>query len=212
MKFTVVVTVFEREHLVPRVLHGLASQTYSDWNAIFIEDGSYPLAKQTVKDFADKTGLKVGYRSMPHAGGKYGNAARRRGLEIADGEYVCFLGHDCLIDPDYLATHAEGIDGDHRRVSVVQCRYWATKDWKEQRNFEIETYDRVLPAADANPQHFAMGDVDLTCLAFPRKEALRYGVFEEGMQYRYDADWFSFETCRHSLPVVFTPKVVCAHF
>lgn len=211
MKFTVVVTVFEREHLVPNILHCLAAQRHEDWDAVFVEDGPHPQAREMVTKFTDQSELPISYRSTPRAPKRFGNAARRKGLEVATGDFVCFVGHDCLIDPDYLHAHDRAIRSKpYPPVSVVQCRYWTLRRRNGQPR-AVPKYGGILPA-DPDPDSWRMGNIDLTCIAFPRELARNVGVFDESMQWKYAADWHSFSAVREFAPAVFTPRVVCAHF
>jgi len=213
MKFTVVVTVFQREHLIPRILHGLASQTHEDWDAIFISDGPHTEAKKSVLTFAVNTGLAIRWTTGSRRPGVFGNHLRRQGLEAATGDYVCFVGHDCLIDPEYLANHKRAIYSHLEDIlSVVQCRYWTLRDPKTGVKMGTELYQGLLPPTGESPEKFQHGSVDLTSMAFPRDAALEHGVFSHDLMRKYGADWWSFDKCRKHLLVVFTPGVVCAHF
>ena len=214
VKFTVVVTVYEREYLIPRILHSLCAQKHEGWNAIFLSDGPHTEALGSVRTFARRVSLPISWMTADRRRGLWGNHLRRRGLEEATGDYVCFIGHDCLIDSDYLSTHAEAIATcPGNPLSIVQCRYWTTRDDKTHRSSGVERFKGVIPAeAVKPPENFQQGDVDLTCVAFPREAALKHGAFSSDLMQRYNADWLSFDKCREFLPVVFTPDVVCAHF
>lgn len=210
MKISIVVTIYKREHLIPQVLYCLASQSHSDWEAIFIADGPHSHARKIVDDYGKTSTRPIRYRTAPRAPGCFGNVSRYMGLQIAEGDYVCFLGHDCLIDPGYLQAHAEAA-GQEPCLSVVQCRYWTVRD-PQGRPYEVPRFKGILPPR-VSPERWRMGSVDLTCMAFERDSALRYGVFGKAMQREYAADWLSFDRCRSAgLPVVFTPQVLCAHF
>lgn len=213
MKFSIVVTVYQRENLVSRVLHCLAAQKHCDWEALFISDGPHPASKSAVSDFAKQTGLPVRYHSLRFARGCYGNVSRSKGLELAGGDFVCFVGHDCLIDADYLAVHAHAIERHGSPcLSVVQCRYWSLLNISRRRQARIERFHGIMPAAGTKPERFAQGGVDLTCIAFPRRQTVEAAAFGAAMRRSYEADWLAFDRVRKRVPVVFTEKIVCAHF
>lgn len=213
MKFTVVVTVFQKEYLVPRMLHCLASQTCVDWAAHFIADGRHALAQDAVRSFAEQTGLPVSWVTGERRRGSHGNHLRRQELHVATGDYVCFIGHDCLIDPDYLAIHREQIEvaGKKPVISVVSCRFWHDKHWKTQQPLAMETYRGILPPP-SDPDKWKMGDLDLTCVAFPVSVARTQEAFHTSFERRYAADWLSYQACLSVVKVVVSRKVVCAHF
>jgi len=210
-KFTVVVTVYEREHFIPRILHCLAAQQYTKWDAIFVYDGYSITSRQQVESFQYATDLPIRFFDAVTVAGKWGNPARRMGLQSATGDFVCFIGHDCLIDKDYLSVHADQIGRDSEVLSVVSCRYWTLREPITAQPIEHPRYSRIVPPTVESPL-FSWGDVDLTCMAFPRQKSLEVGVFGPEDDLVYSADWTGFEKCRAVMPVRVSTDVVCAHF
>lgn len=210
MKFSIIVTVYEREYLVPRLLHCLASQTHLDWEALFYSDGPHTKAESAVRMFSQESGCPVSWMTCEQKG-LFGNPLRRRGLREATGDYVCFIGHDCLLDPEFLESHNQQIEASQQPViSVVSCRYWHARDWNTGQELPIEQYRGILPPPESRPEDWGMGELDLTCIAFHAATAKRDGVFEAALDRKYAADWHSYQNC--DIPTVFSQKVVCAHF
>lgn len=211
MRFSVIVTVFEREELVPRILDSLQQQTYRNWEAIFVADGHHPDAEECVLSFNRNVGGRLRYETLPRAVGTYGNVSRRVGMARATGDYLCFIGHDCLLHPTYLETHAENakVEG---ALSLVQCRYWTNRE-HQGKNRRVCRYVGIIPSSDKPPQNLGIGEVDLTCMAFPMAAAQQAKVFRSAWDKHYAADWFSYEAClKIGTPVSFADKVVATHF
>ena len=136
MKFTIVMTVYKREELFLHALYTVLQQDYTDWELIILADGPHPSAEAATKlikndqyhAFWERPNLteRIHYHSCKRAPkGTVGNSLRRRGLKLATGDYVCFVGHDCLLDKDYLSTHKANIEkADRNCVSVVSALYW----------------------------------------------------------------------------------------
>lgn len=220
-EFTIVMTVFRRISLLPRALFSVLSQAGDPtptWELAILADGPHPRGEAMIGEFLERApayrGL-VSYATLPHAPGCWGNVARRVGLLAARGRYTCFLGHDCLLGQGYLAAHAENI-GDVAAgpvLSVVDVHYWRTRDMLDhRRDLGREVYHGTLPRRDVAPDAWRVGDIDLTCIAFPTGEAVRGDLFGAGTATQYTADSLGFLALRDRLPVRYRPGVVAAHF
>tara|TARA_Y100001938_G_scaffold136815_1_gene200202 strand:+ start:53608 stop:54318 length:711 start_codon:yes stop_codon:yes gene_type:complete len=236
MKFTIVVTVYKREVLFLHALYTVLQQDYKDWELIVLTDGPHPATEHAVEliktdryhAFWARPGVKdrIHFQALPKApSGTVGNPLRRRGLELASGDYICFLGHDCLLDKDYLSTHLHNIQKEEGScVSVVSALYWTedpgmiryTHDGSEVPVFpNVPSFIGKIPWSYTGKIDLAKatsGELDLTCFAMPTVEARQVGVFSPDMDYAYDADFQSFARLRTILPVVFTSKTVAGHF
>ena len=121
MKFTIVMTAYKREELFLHALYTVIQQDYPDWELIVIADGPHPNIERAVdlvkedqyQAFWDRPSIpsRISYHELAKSpAGTVGNPGRRAGLELATGDYICFVGHDCLIDKNYLSTHKSLID------------------------------------------------------------------------------------------------------
>ena len=231
MKFTIVMTVYKREELFLHALYTVIQQDYPDWELIVIADGPHPniehavslIQKDTYQAFWDRAdlGKRISYHEYTDSpAGTVGNPLRRRGLELATGDYICFVGHDCLIDKNYLSTHKALIDKKGETcVSVVSVLYWT--DWPSQVTQGNHVQAAIPEFIGRIPWSYTgkismdtakTGEVDLTCLCFPVIESRQVGVFSPDLDNAYDADFQSFAKLRNLLPVVFTSKPVAGHF
>jgi glycosyltransferase involved in cell wall biosynthesis len=214
--FTVVVTVHRRTELVPCILFGMLRQTWPGWELIVVADGPHPAARSIVDNFraaAPDVADRVRYLACPAAPGSWGNVARLRGLELAAGDYTAFLGHDCIALPGYLAAHAENVAREPGCLSLVDVDMWATRtSGRAEVLLPHAEYRGVLPRRDRPPAALEIGDVDLTCMAFPTAKARELHVFAERPQ-RYRADYAdAYLICAGAMPVLHRPGVVAGHF
>ena len=98
VKVSVIVPVYNAEKYVSKCFDSLVNQSLKDIEIIVIDDGSTDKTQEIVKDYANKDGrIKIITQTNQKQG-----AARNRGLEIAQGEYVTFVDADDWIDGDYL--------------------------------------------------------------------------------------------------------------
>lgn len=239
VKFSIVMTVYEREDLFPHALYSVLQQKFDDWELIVLADGSHPSAARDVALILEDKyqGLwgrrpvrgRISYNEqMDVPRGTVGNPLRRTGLELATGDYVCFLGHDCIYDNDYLLAHLANIEASEKPcVSVVSVLYWTTypqmiKEVLEGTNAprdvdpDVPMYVGKIPwsaTGEINPKAIKSGEIDLTCMCFPVLEARQVGAFSPDLDMSYDADFKSFDRLRSIIPVkVSSQGVFAGHF
>jgi len=118
---SVLVPVYNAGPFLRRCLDSLAAQTFTDFEAIALDDGSTDGSLDILRAFAaDHPFLKV--ETQPNAGAP---ATRNRLIRMARGRYVMFIDDDDTYDPDCigrfvaeaLRTGADLVAGGYRRVS-----------------------------------------------------------------------------------------------
>jgi glycosyltransferase involved in cell wall biosynthesis len=88
MKFSIIVPTYNRGYIIDNLLRSLVSQTYNNWEAIIIDDGSTDNTKQVVDWFhEDRFILKKQSNQGP-------SAARNKALDIANGEWILYIDSD----------------------------------------------------------------------------------------------------------------------
>lgn len=110
-KITIIIPVYKVERYLPRCLDSVRNQTFADWNAILIDDGSPDNSGKIADEYA-KTDSRFIVVHKENAGV---SAARNMGLEMANGEYIMFLDSDDCIHPqtmEILYTLAKRKDAD----------------------------------------------------------------------------------------------------
>lgn len=218
MKFTLVTTVWQRPEHLPRLLHCVIQQTHPDWELRIYGDGPQPGVREMLVASCSKLGVtdRVDYKELPRKPGAFGNHLRRAGLDAALGDYVCFLGHDCIIDKDFLAAHMFNIRDRHDVLSVVTLRYWTKRQWGAPGvELPLEEYLTTLPWPGTRVAELGEGKIDLSCTAYPTALARTCGVFREAWDQRYEADAASFTSCMRNPgcgDVLINPQIVGAHF
>ena len=95
---SVVVPVYNVEKYLDQCLNSLLEQTFTDFEAILVDDGSIDSSYQICKNFTEKDKRFKAYKK--ENGGA--SSARNYGLQRANGEYIYFLDSDDYLDKTAL--------------------------------------------------------------------------------------------------------------
>ncbi len=107
---TLIIPVYNCEQYLKRCLDSVFAQDYDNYEVICIDDGSSDNSASIIKEY------NVRYYYQDNAGQA---AARNKGIELANGEWVCFIDADDAVERDYLSSLAKGIRDD---VGIVICK------------------------------------------------------------------------------------------
>lgn len=95
---SIIIPAYNREKLIVETLDSVLSQTYTDWEALVVDDQSTDMTQKVVEDYSRKDNrIKLLIRVHEPKGAP---ACRNNGIKNAQGEYLIFLDSD-----DVLASH-----------------------------------------------------------------------------------------------------------
>lgn len=101
---SVIVTTYRREDALAAVLRSLSRQSDRAFEVVIADDGSGPQTAAIVEAWRDK--FPEGLRHVWHEDRGFRAAEiRNRAILVARGIYCIFLDGDCLVRPDFVATH-----------------------------------------------------------------------------------------------------------
>lgn len=92
---SVIITTYQRPHLVSQTIESVIAQTYTDYEIIVVNDGSLDNTKEVLDQFEDKI-------TVIHQQNRGVSAARNAGIHAASGRYIAFLDDDDLWLPHKL--------------------------------------------------------------------------------------------------------------
>ena len=108
MKFSVIIPVYNVETYLRECLDSVLNQTFSDWEAICVNDGSTDHSELILEAYAQKD-ARIHYVSKANGGT---STARNVGLRAAKGEYIVFLDGDDWLELNALQTLADHLKGE----------------------------------------------------------------------------------------------------
>lgn len=100
---SVIIPVYNAEKWLTEALESLQIQTYSDFEAILVNDGSTDRSAAICRSFCDKD-PRFRLISQTNSGV---SAARNVGIDSAKGEWIAFMDSDDLMPPDALTVLME---------------------------------------------------------------------------------------------------------
>jgi len=109
MMVSIVTPTFNRVSLLKECVKSILNQTYTDWELLLCDDGS---EEDAIREIQAITQLDSRIRFLEKLVDerKGANAARNRGLQAANGEYIIFLDSDDLLHEDSLRDRIEVMD------------------------------------------------------------------------------------------------------
>ena len=112
---SIIIPTYNCGEYLPETIKSLQKQTYANWEAICVDDGSTDNTLQVIKSLQlEDSRLSVYTRTVLPKGGSH---CRNIGLQHAKGDYVIFLDGDDLLTPTCLEERLQKIDNTgYRRV------------------------------------------------------------------------------------------------
>ena len=127
-KISVIIPVYNVEKYVGRCLDSVLGQTFTDWEAVCVNDGSPDRSRGILAEYAERDS-RIKIIDKPNGGL---SDARNAGMRNASGEYVVFLDSDDFIHPQtfeisYALAMKTGTDivswykePDYRNMTVIR--------------------------------------------------------------------------------------------
>jgi glycosyltransferase involved in cell wall biosynthesis len=123
--FSIIITTFNREHILPRALDSLISQTENDWEAIVVDDES---TDNTYFQLLPYLCLnpQIRYIKKAHSGEAL---SKNAGINAAAGKYISFLDSDDEYNPVHLQSRRDILRQDpsirflHGGVRIIGNKY-----------------------------------------------------------------------------------------
>ena len=143
VKVTVIVPMYNVEHILDKALETLFAQTLEGVEYIFIDDCSSDNTLQCLKEkMPKKNGVAV--KILHHENNKGVAVARNTGLDNATGEYIYYVDADDYIEPrtlEILYNEAKNSDAD-----IVGCEWFLSfaQNERHMRQADVESGDGLF--------------------------------------------------------------------
>lgn len=118
--FSIVLPVYDVAPYLRECLDSVLSQTFSDWEAICIDDGSADGSQAILDEYAAKD---VRFR-VTHQENAGVSEARNNGLVRAMGRYIVFVDGDDVLDKDWLEAFKRAIENTNADIIRAGLTFW----------------------------------------------------------------------------------------
>lgn len=132
--FSVIIPTYNRAHFIPRAIDGLLTQSFADWEALIIDDGSTDNTEAVSGTYTD---ARVRYIKQANA---ERSAARNNGIAHAQGRYLLFLDSDDALDGRALEELYKAIASRDFPEAVFGCQnLYLTNGTETSRQLAVDT-------------------------------------------------------------------------
>lgn len=169
---SVIIPCYKQAEYLPEALDSLMAQTFGEWEAIVVNDGSPDNTEEVALAYAARE-PRIKYLSLENGGVA---RARNRGIDMAQGEYILPLDADDTIAPTYLEKAKAAIDKDPT-LKVVYCRACFFGDKSGPWEVGYKDFKSLL----------AVNSIFVSAL-FRKADAKAIGGFDEAMTFGHE-DW-----------------------
>lgn len=105
---SIVTPIYNGEKYISQTIESVINQSYTDWEMIIVDDGSKDNSPEIIKRYIQKD-KRVKLIHQSNAGSA---AARNNALRNTQGQYICFLDADDILDKTFL----------ERQIYFLRCK------------------------------------------------------------------------------------------
>ena len=137
LSFSIIIPAYNSEKYIGECLDSLIAQTYASYEIICVDDGSNDNTAEIIKDYSTKY-EKIRYYYQKNSGP---GAARNKGIDSAEGDYIIFIDSDDYVREDLLEKCSNIIDS-HSPDMVNYDIVTQKEDYWEYKVFNKKTYSK----------------------------------------------------------------------
>ncbi|MDX1463954.1 MAG: glycosyltransferase family 2 protein [Marinirhabdus sp.] len=198
---SIIIPTYNRADLIGETLDSILAQTYTNWEALIVDDGSTDKSDTVIHQYV-KSDTRFKYFKRPASAAKGGNVCRNIGLEKAQGQFVVFFDSDDLMTADHLAVKIAPLaHNEHLDFTITKTEYFNKPDHKEDHVYELERFPITLE--NYLHQYINWLTLDI-CVRYHVIEGLRFNEkLKAGQEFNFYAKLLARTTNGQ-----FVPKVV----
>jgi glycosyltransferase involved in cell wall biosynthesis len=139
-RVSIIIPVFNRFEYADRAIRSVLNQSYSNWELLVVDDcsGDAYLLPVECENFLQNIVL---LRNEQNAGP---GLSRQKGLDLAKGEFVCFLDSDDYWLPEFLGKSIETHNKSNFTIGATYCQSKMTDGTLRRRNDIEDEVDDIF--------------------------------------------------------------------
>lgn len=177
---SILTPAYNAERFIAQAIESCKAQTYANWEAIVVDDGSTDNTAAIARACDLDTRIRV--VTIPHSG--YAKAFNHA-LSLAEGGYIARLDADDMQRPERLAACVEFLES-HPKIGIVTCEAAVIDEYGKtimpsRNSGRMRTNDYICGRQGAHPANPSI---------IARQEVYQeVGGFNESMPQAADAEW-----------------------
>lgn len=117
-KITISVALYNNAPYIERCMESIINQTYHNLEIIVVDDGSTDGSLEKCKKYASDQRVRIYEKEN---GGL--SSVRQMALELAEGEFICFIDADDYLNTDYVNNLFKQIVNQHADVCICSTTF-----------------------------------------------------------------------------------------
>ncbi|MDQ7817356.1 MAG: glycosyltransferase [Melioribacteraceae bacterium] len=180
--FSVVIPTYNQAEYLPAALESLFNQTFTDWEAVVVNDGSNDKTCEVMEKYAfQDPRIKVFYKEN---GGVA--TALNVGINNSRGEWICWLSSDDLFEPDKLETHFNAIK-EYPEIKFFHSHWYLLLE-ETQQKIAPPLWLQIPPTEFQVTRFFWANYIHGNAIAIHRSVFDEVGLFNEALRQGQDFD------------------------
>lgn len=179
MFFSVIIPVYNVELYLQDCLDSVHHQTFADWEAVCVNDGSTDSSAAILAEYVEKD---IRFKMIAQVNGGL-SAARNTGIKEAKGDYILFLDSDDWLEPNTLETIAKALNDEDILCFSGRRFFEETNSFNSADELPEKVYESGMDYYNENallPRDFAF--VCVVLRVYKRSFLLENNLrFEEGI-------------------------------
>lgn len=206
MLFSLIIPVFNVEKYLGDCLDSVLDQSFQDWEAICVNDGSTDGSSSLLAGYAAKD-ARIKVVSQANAGTA---VARNTGLKEASGDYIFFLDSDDWLEANALQILSEKLNGEDMLCFSGKRYFESTGKYNQADILPEKVYQSGMDYYNENallPRDFAF--VCVVLRVYSRTFLIQNGLFfDDDISYE-DNLWVPMTVYHaHSIKVISDPLYI----
>lgn len=148
LKISVVVSTYNAEEWLEKVLIGYSNQTYADFELIVADDGSKPSTKALIESYAKNYPVPVRHLWHEDLGYRRQEILNVAIMEAAH-EYIIMTDGDCIPRKDFVEIHAQQaekgkfLSGGYCKLPMKTSKVITKDDILSQNCFDVKWLNKI---------------------------------------------------------------------
>jgi glycosyltransferase involved in cell wall biosynthesis len=119
---SIIIAAYNAANFISETIESILAQSYSNWEAIFVDDHSTDSTAAIVKDYAEQDS-RIRYQlALRHAGRPSTN--RNIGIQMASGDFITFMDADDVYLPNGLEVLIQPLINDDKLNASMAFPYY----------------------------------------------------------------------------------------